>query len=70
MVGKGSPWLTFENTVSNILQEDHLKSAKTPPRILLKNQIFFVISNEIDVDIKKNKSYPTYTYPDVSSLST
>ena len=28
-IGRGQPWLTFENTVSRILKEGHIKSMRT-----------------------------------------
>ena len=37
--GTGRPRLTFENTVSKILEESHIKSMKTPRRACMKRLI-------------------------------
>ena len=34
--GRGSPRLTFENTISMILKEGHVKSTRTPRRACMK----------------------------------
>ena len=34
--GRGRPRLTFENTVSKTLEEDHVKSTRTPRRACMK----------------------------------
>ena len=34
--GRGRPRLTFENTVSKILEEGHVKSTRTPRRAYMK----------------------------------
>ena len=34
--GRGIPRLTFENTVSKILEEGHVKSMRTPRRACMK----------------------------------
>ena len=35
--GRGGPLLTFENTVSKILEEGHVKSMRTPRRACMKS---------------------------------
>ena len=35
--GRGRPRLTFENSVSKILEEGHVKCMRTPPRTCMKN---------------------------------
>ena len=45
--GRGRPPLTFETTVSKILEEGHVKSMRTPQRACMKRLITVDEANEV-----------------------
>ena len=45
--GRGRPRLTFENTVSKILEENHVKSMRTPRRTFMKRLMTVDVGKEL-----------------------
>ena len=48
--GRGRRWLTFENTVSKILEEGHLKSMRTARRACMKRLMKVYEVKEVCID--------------------
>ena len=56
----GTPRLTFENTVSKILEEGHVKSLRTPPKSMSEKVVVCRFSLTTPLGIKRKASLVFY----------